>query len=567
MLIELRAGWEGSRIILRQASPESEEIFDMFMALFRDHELATIRSLSQCSTDDWDDFLSYAGQFLSNMGNFKTFGDSKFIPRISSDIFTKILSVSSTAKAILPRVIDAIYQYKPEAVLLLGMPGAGHTSGYYHGGLSDRHIAEVHKVLEAQSISSLNTRFFKLDDKIHVRLAADHKGGVRQLELKDGTNVLVELGDHVQEMPKIAKSLESAEAYSANDIQRKMCSAYAKSFRSGSIDEHKDSQRWWIKDIAPTVECNIGFIEPYRDPSGVIAEWEGFVAVQNVERTKVFSKMVNEAPKFIERLPWPKDFEKDTFTKPDFTSIEILSFCTGGIPAGINIPNYDDIRQTQGFKNVSLGNVLNAKAPNEVTTFVKESDRALYDKLKGPSFEVQVGIHELLGHGTGKLLAEIEPGKFNFDKQKPPISPIDNKPITTWYGVGETWGSKFGSIAASYEEARAEAVAMYLVVEKEMLTLFGHTGDSEEKADDIVFVSYLSMARAGLMALEFWDPPTNKWGQAHMMARFGILQSFLQAGQGFISLDQNGDNITINLDRKLIATVGRAAVGNFLQKV
>ena len=108
---------------------------------------------------------------------------------------------------------------------------------------------------------------------------------------------------------------------------------------------------------------------------------------------------------------------------------------------------------------------------------------------------------------------------------------------------------------------------MYLVVEKEMLSLFGHTDDSEEKADDIVFVSYLSMARAGLMALEFWDPPTNKWGQAHMMARYGILQSFLQVGQGFVSLDHSGDNITINLDRKLIATVGRAAVGDFLQKV
>ena len=276
MLKWFRAGWEGSRIILRQASPESEDIFDMFMALFCDHELAAIRSLSQCIAEDWDDFLSYAGQFLSNMGNFKTFGDSKFIPRISSDIFTKIVSVSSTAKTILPRVIDAIYQYKPETVLLLGMPGAGHTSGYYHGGLSNKHIAEVHKLLESQSISSLNSRFFKLDESIHVRLAADHKEGVQQLKLRDGTKVHLELGDHVKEMSKIAKSLDLAEAYAANDIQQKMCSAYAKSFRSGSIEDHKDSQRWWIKDIGPTVECNIGFIEPYRDPSGVIAEWEGF---------------------------------------------------------------------------------------------------------------------------------------------------------------------------------------------------------------------------------------------------------------------------------------------------
>mmetsp|Transcript_20488 Transcript_20488/g.24895 ORF Transcript_20488/g.24895 Transcript_20488/m.24895 type:complete len:189 (+) Transcript_20488:551-1117(+) len=111
---------------------------------------------------------------------------------------------------------------------------------------------------------------------------------------------------------------------------------------------------------------------------------------------------------------------------------------------------------------------------------------------------------------------------------------------------------------------------MYLSTVAEALAVFGHK--EAEDQNNITYINWLHMARAGLMALQYYTPGKG-WGQAHMQARYGILQVFLRAGEGLVTLrkctdDKDGKpNIEISLDKTKIHTVGKDAVGDFLMRL
>jgi len=415
--------------------------------------------------------------------------------------------------------------------------------------------------MQKQKISPYNTRLWKISDtQFEIRFASSSSKPTETHNF-EGLSISLVYGDHSPFLTKVVENLKEAVKYTANDTQTEMLNAYIRHFTGGDINDHKEAQRKWIKDIGPVVETNIGFIESYRDPKGERGEFEGFVAVVNKEVSAKFNELVTKAESFIPLLPWPKDFEKDKFLKPDFTSLEVVTFASSGVPAGINIPNYDDIRQTQGFKNVSLGNVLSAKS-TDPPEFILPQEQEFYQKLDNHAFEVQVGIHELLGHGTGKLFQRNEKGEFNFPKDLK--NPLTNEPIKTWYEPGETWDSKFHSWASTMEECRAECSGIYLCTNLELLKIFGY---HDKEAEDIYYINWLIMCRAGVRALEFYSPQNQKWGQAHMQARFAILRVLLEAGEGLVQIKVENDDAFVVLDRSKILTVGKKAIGIFLQKL
>ncbi|KAF7662537.1 hypothetical protein LDENG_00233610 [Lucifuga dentata] len=586
-----RAAWYGGLAVLLQTSPESANIFVLMQRIFRKQTPAQLEQVATAAglhSEEYHAFLVYAAGLYANMGNYKSFGDTKFIPNLSKDKL-KALVWASQAFQDEPSEMEALWDscscllYSLEdRQKQLGLGDKGITT-YFSGNccLDDAELAQ--KFLDSQKLSAYNTRLFKRENGekacYEVRLAsAEQKDcavdgecqsccGSFNFEDKEFT---VKRGDYAPLMKKVSHYLQKAQAYAANENQRKMLEEYIQSFTLGSIDAHKEGSRYWIKDKGPIVESYIGFIESYRDPFGSRGEFEGFVAVVNKAMSERFAKLVSSAEVLLPELPWPSEFEKDTFLKPDFTSLDVLTFAGSGIPAGINIPNYDDIRQSEGFKNVSLGNVLAvayATQKNKLT-FLEEDDKDVFIKWKGPSFEVQVGLHELLGHGSGKLFVQNDKGKFNFDQSKV-INPETGELVTSWYRGSETWDSKFSTIASSYEECRAECVGLYLCLNKQALSIFGHEG---QDAEDVIYVNWLSMVRAGLLGLEFYTPESKSWRQAHMQARFVILRILLEAGEGLVGLEEvTGEDgkpdARITLDRSKIHTVGKNAIHKFLRKL
>jgi dipeptidyl-peptidase-3 len=74
--------------------------------------------------------------------------------------------------------------------------------------------------------------------------------------------------------------------------------------------------------------------------------------------------------------------------------------------------------------------------------------------------DVHIALHELLGHGSGKLFFEESDGKFNFSTDL--RNPLTGDKVSSWYEPGEGYDSKFGSLGQPYEECRADTVAMHL---------------------------------------------------------------------------------------------------------
>ncbi|KAI0113626.1 peptidase family M49-domain-containing protein [Nemania sp. FL0031] len=571
-----RAAWLGTRIILRQVSPESLAIFDFILELYHTCSGNWDALVEPGATrEDIDKFLTYAATFLSNIGNYFGSGDQKFVPAVDDSVLRKLAARSTQLSKIYEDISSAILSIPPYS---LGYPSETTQSSYYpEGNVTEEEVSIVSKALEQNSIFPENTRVRKSNNGIdfEVLIASVESEDLHQSFPLSDTKGSVKLvrGDHSSELQNICTELSEASNHAANSLQKDFLRAYIEGFQTGSLDSYRESQRIWVRDKAPRVENIFGFVEPYRDPHGTRSEFEGLVAISNHGETELLSKLVENSAKFIRRLPWATGendgrgpFEKSLFEPPDFSSIHSLAYCSSIIFPGINVPNYNDIRQEDGFKSVIIANRMAVEGKAIQYPFIEHSLAATFQKHKFPAYYMWVVLHELFGHGTGKMMVETEEGKYNFDIQNPPVNPITRNPIASWYKPGQTWTGQFGDLATTVDECRAELVGAYLMDDLELLSLFGFTEASDIRADDVTYNLYQQLGVDGLRGLSNFNLDSRKWGQAHSRAHFAMLKCLLIDGDGVVTVlyNKQTQSLTVRVDRSKISTHGKPALGKML---
>lgn len=258
------------------------------------------------------------------------------MPGILPEELERISDISEKAKQLFSEFDQVIFRKPPYN---LGFPSEVAQSAYYLSNqqINYNEIDKISKILGGNGIHPENTRLRKesSNDKAMFKVlqaSAEEDSETQTLFSSENLQVTIQRGDHAVELKKVCECLGEARKY-ASSPQKQTISELIQSFKTGDMETYRDSQRIWVKDRNPAVETILGFVEPYRDPYGVRAEFEGVVGIVDADETKVLIKLTQNSTKFIRRLPWANGykedenrgmgpFEKDLFDPPDFTSLQ-----------------------------------------------------------------------------------------------------------------------------------------------------------------------------------------------------------------------------------------------------
>ena len=276
---------------------------------------------------------------------------------------------------------------------------------------------------------------------------------------------------------RIIGHLKDAQKFAPKPFARALA-ALVRFYETGEAAEREAFDIAWVQNRESTVDTMNGFIEVYMDVRGIKGAWEGLVYYVNHEKTAKIRALATHAQWFEDHLPVRPEYRKPKVQGVSAMAIEVVVEAgeSGPItPIGVNLPNDQRIRENYGSKSVSLSNALDAYEKSLPDTYRHEFawDEPEVERAKrwgAFASELTTEIHEVLGHGSGRMADHID------------VTPQDL--------LKEQY--------SALEETRADLVALYFIADPYLVAL-GLVPADEQQA--LVQTEYEAYARNALVQL------------------------------------------------------------------
>jgi dipeptidyl-peptidase-3 len=306
--------------------------------------------------------------------------------------------------------------------------------------------------------------------------------------------------------------LQKAQAM-ADPKEAKVIGDLIRYYQTGKPQDWLKFDADWVRDNA-TVDFANGFIEVYRDALGRKGSSQSFVTITDKPLSEKMAALADNAAYFEQKAPWPAKYKRTVFTKPVVKAVEPL-IETGDFSVttiGDNLPNENVIHQKYGTKNFLFVAVSHAFDDATTDATLKEfasspAEIARDEKYGDEAEDLMTALHEVIGHGSGKLSPRLKNGAEPYLRQ--------------YY--------------STLEEARADLMALWNIWDPKLKQL-GLVSNQQEVAKAM----YDQAARVALTQLER-VPHGDALEEDHMRDRQMIVRYIMAKSGGIEQFDRNGN--------------------------
>jgi dipeptidyl-peptidase-3 len=298
----------------------------------------------------------------------------------------------------------------------------------------------------------LNSRVVKAADGKFTELVY-HAG------TPDG-KVRVPPGLYATYLKKANDCFEQARRY-ADPAQSEAIAHLIRFYQTGDYADWVAFGTAWVQNDA-TVDFDNGFIEVYRDARGAKGSSQSFVTITDKPVTTAMKKLAENASYFEQQAPWDDKYKLTSFKLPVVKAVETL-IETGDFSVttiGDNLPNENEIHEKYGSKNFlftgskrALDEAAGKTAVAEFASGPAEVERNA--KYGTEAEDLMTALHEVIGHGSGKLSERVSGSTQPFLKEYSSTLEEGRADLMALWNVWDPKLKELGLVSNQEEVAKA----------------------------------------------------------------------------------------------------------------